>query len=486
MGVWVLLSAVLRAGVRQVELLRKVLDGGPASGPSSGTSSGTASGTASGTSSGPASSTSRSRAEGRRWETAGPLARSGGAGEGSAAAAGRPPITSSRVSSASEGRNAPIPGPTLSVIVAARDEAVHIESTVRGLLAQRDPGLQIVVVDDRSSDGTGAILDRIGLETGAPGRLEVVHNVALPPGWLGKCHACHLGASRARGDWLLFMDGDVTLASDDVLRRVVAFARERGLDHVAVIPDMGPMGPLQSALVGVFGQVFLLATRAHEMDRDLPRGGGGVGAFNLVTREAYARIGGHTLLRMDPGDDVKLGSLLKGSGARQRIYHGRGLVTCPWQSGALGVVRGLEKNAFSGCYYSPSVLILLTAVSLWFTFAPLLSAAVAAALAMGEGSSGPFGWARLGAGLAPLLVQIGLMVAGWATQGRRLGVPLSAVALYPVGVLLLLAAAWNSAIRALWRGGIEWRGTFYPLEALRSGLVRPGDGAKLRERRTRS
>ena len=100
--------------------------------------------------------------------------------------------------------------PTLSIIVTARNEAGAIEGTVERLLRQRYPGLQVIVVDDRSTDGTSEILDR--LEGAAGGRLDVVHNRDLPPGWLGKCHACRTGAERARGDFLLFLDGDVALA----------------------------------------------------------------------------------------------------------------------------------------------------------------------------------------------------------------------------------------------------------------------------------
>src|SRR6185295_10691375 len=103
--------------------------------------------------------------------------------------------------------------------------------------------------------------------------LEVVHNTVLPEGWLGKCHACAVGAARATGEWILFMDGDVTLAREDLLARTVGLAERDGIDHLAVIPDQGRISRLQSAMMAVFGQVFLLAARSWEMDRDLPRGG---------------------------------------------------------------------------------------------------------------------------------------------------------------------------------------------------------------------
>lgn len=369
---------------------------------------------------------------------------------------------------------APRPLPSLSVVVAARDEAAGIESTVRRLLAQRYPVLQIVVVDDRSSDGTAAILDRLRSNTGGAD-LEVIHNRDLPPGWLGKCHACHLGAARARGEWLLFMDGDVELDRDDLLARVVALAEERRLDHIALVPDQRPVSFLQAALLLVFAQMYLLASRVHEMDRDRRRGGGGIGAFNLVRRAAYDRIHGHLCLKMDPADDFKLGRLLKESGARQRFFDAVGLVRCPWHKGALNVARGLEKNFFAGFNYSLFELLAHTVLGLVLAFGPAATAIAGSLLA-----AAPIRPAVLLAGWLPLALQALVVWSGARVQtARQGGSTLLLSALYPAAILLLLAAAWNSAIRILSRGGVVWRDTFYALDELRAGLVPKGIGRRL-------
>lgn len=364
--------------------------------------------------------------------------------------------------------------PSLTVVVTARDEEAEIETTVRGLLAQRYPDLQIVVVNDRSRDRTGAILDGIASEPAARGRLEVIHNGSKPEGWLGKCHACRIGAARARSAWILFKDGDVTLVGEDLLARIVRMAERQGLDHIALIPDMGPVSAMQSALVGAFGQAFLVLARAHEMDEDRPRGGAGIGAFNLMRRDAYLSVGGHERLRMDPGDDVKLGQLLKEAGYRQRIYSGLGLVLCPWQRGTAGVVRGLEKNAFSGVRYSVFLLASLSILVAWMTVGPLLNGI--AGLVIGGAGAPPFVRA---AAWAPFAIQQGIALLGWVLRGRIFGVSFAAALLYPLAVVLLGIAVWNSAIRTLRRGGISWRGDFYPLAGLREGLVRPGAGLGL-------
>jgi glycosyltransferase involved in cell wall biosynthesis len=355
---------------------------------------------------------------------------------------------------------------SLSVVVTVRDEAGAIESTVRSLLRQRHPALELIVVDDRSTDGTAAILDRLAAEAGSRtagrgSRLQVIHVASLPDGWLGKCHACHAGAARATGDWILFMDADVTLGPDDLLARTVAVAERRGIDHLPILPDMRPVGVLQGALLAAFEQALLFHMRFWEMEADRPRGGAGVGAFNLVRRAAYDRVGGHSLLRLEVAEDYKLGMLLKESGARQRLWSGMGLVICPWHRGARGVVRGLEKNFFGGTGYS------LVTVA-WQTLALLLLQLGPAAL--------------LFAGLPiPFIVQQGALLLMLRSPAARLGrSPFALWVAYPAAGLLLLFAYWNSTVRTLRRGGILWRDTFYPLETLRRGVVRAGDWRRRR------
>jgi len=353
----------------------------------------------------------------------------------------------------------PPAAPSLSVVVTARDEAAAIEATVRSLLRQRHPALELILVDDRSTDGTGAILDRLAAEAG-PGRVQVVHVASLPEGWLGKCHACHVGAGRARGEWLLFLDADVTIGPEDLLARTVRLAERRGIDHLPVLPDMRPVGLLQGALLAVFEQTLFLHMRFWEMEQDRRRGGSGVGAFNLVRREAYERVGGHTRLRLEVAEDYKLGMLLKESGARQRLLSGLGVIFCPWHRSALGIVRGLQKNFFGGTGYSVGKVVLHTLAIL------VLQAGPAACLLAG------FPW--------PWLVQQGALLLMLRSTSRRLSrSPLGLWVAYPIAVVLLLYAYWNSTIRTLRDGGVRWRDTFYPLEVLRRGVVRAGDGRRL-------
>ena len=121
----------------------------------------------------------------------------------------------------------------VSVIVAARNEEEHVEAAVGSLLALEYPDYEVIAVNDRSTDRTGEILDRLAGRD--PSRLRVLHVSELPPGWLGKPHAMGLAAQQATGDWLLFTDADVSFRPD-ALRRAVVCAEANRADHLVLFP----------------------------------------------------------------------------------------------------------------------------------------------------------------------------------------------------------------------------------------------------------
>ena len=348
--------------------------------------------------------------------------------------------------------------PGVSVVITAKDEARDIEATVRRFVGQTHLDLEVVVVNDRSTDDTGPILDRLVAELGSE-RLRVIHNAVLPKGWLGKSHACGLGAASARKSWILFADGDVSLDPPDFLARVVDHCEREAIDHLALVPDTRPMTPLKAATVGVFGRLYSLGTLAHEQTADRPRGGGGVGAFNLLRREVYERIGGHGALPLDTGDDFKLGRVVKRWGFRQRLRHGLDTVRCPWHDTAWLLVKGLEKNFFGGFWYSPTLVVVFTVGLLTTVYGPLVWALVAATGACGDVA---LAWMFL-----PLVAQFLPMTIEWWTIGRRLGFGASTLIGQYAGAALILFALWNSMFSILRRGGVSWRDSFYSLVELR-------------------
>ena len=351
--------------------------------------------------------------------------------------------------------NGPEPAtwPKLSVIVPSRNEGIAIEQATRSLLAQNYPNLEVVAIDDRSDDQTGAILDALAREDS---RLTVVHVTSLPGGWLGKNNATHQGASRASGDWLLFTDGDV-IFEKDAMRRSVSFALAHGLGHFVALPHFLAEGFLERAFVSTFLLNFTSAldlTRLHVAKTFAFLG---VGAFGLVRRDAYDAIGGHRRLAFEVADDVKLGLLLRRHGVPQGCLDSDALVRVRWQNGFVATLRGLEKNAFAGFEWHGG----LAAIVIVFAFSENLVPYAALLMAM------PF-WVKVIA--ASVISLRGLMVAAAARRTAR-GKGLEGLAMPLTTFLFPCVIAWSTLL-TLARGGVTWRGTFYPLRDLRARCVK--------------
>ena len=336
--------------------------------------------------------------------------------------------------------------PTVTVVVAARDEEGAVEAATRSLLQLDYPELEVVVVDDRSNDATGRILD--DLAAGAA-RLRVERVERLPEGWLGKTHALHVGARGARGSWLLFSDADVHFAPS-ALRRAVSYALARDLDHLAALPRFVAAGPFVGAFMGAFALLFSIYTRLWNAADPTSDAAVGIGAFGLVRRDAYDRIGGHASVRMRPDDDLALGEALKAAGARQEAVFASELVEVAWYRDVRSAIRGMRKNAFAGLDFSVTravaVVIALLATHV-FPFAAVFF------------TNGPTRWA--------FLAVVATVLATYAWNQRITGHPWAYGLLHPLGVLFLCVAALRSAITALVTGEVEWRGTRYSLDEMR-------------------
>lgn len=341
-------------------------------------------------------------------------------------------------------------GPLVTLVTAARDEAQGIETAARSLLAQDYPALEFVMVNDRSTDRTGAILD--GLAIRDP-RVRVVHVGELPSGWLGKNYALHRGAAVARGEWLLFADADVVMDPTTVAR-AMQYVERRAVDHLTLLPELVMPGLLLKAFVSVFVIMLSAYLRPWKSRDPGSRHFVGVGAFNLVRTASYAAAGGHQPIRLRPDDDLKLGKILKRSGARQDLVLGRNLVSVEWYHSLRQVIDGLMKNSFAVVEYNPVLMGLGAAGYLAVGLGPL------AGLVLGEGVVQALGAAA--AGFQLLL---------YGRGAREAGAPLQAALLYPVVFVLLAWIVVRAMVLNLWQGGITWRGTFYPLSELRKNRV---------------
>jgi cellulose synthase/poly-beta-1,6-N-acetylglucosamine synthase-like glycosyltransferase len=346
--------------------------------------------------------------------------------------------------------------PRVSVVVPARNEEGSVEAAARALLALDYPALEVVAVDDRSTDATGHILDRLAA---SDLQLRVRHVNDLPAGWLGKNHAMAEGAASATGEWLLFTDADVHF-SPDALKRSMAFALRHGLGHCVAFPHFMAPGFLERAFVTTFAVFLNLDFRVWDLERPGTSAFVGMGAFNLVKRSAYEAVGSHARLAFEVVDDVKLGLVLRRSGVPQGACDSGGLVKVRWQAGFRASLRGLVKNAFAGAEWSLATAA-VSAVSI-----ALLSAAPLAALLLLP--SWPLRFVGLLGTLAPAVIH------GATAKRAAQGTGLEGLVFPLCGVLLAGVLMW-SAVLALARQGIFWRGTFYRLDDLRRGCLRRRD-----------
>ncbi len=340
--------------------------------------------------------------------------------------------------------------PSLTILATAKDEALRVEQAARSLLAQDYPRLTLLVVDDRSEDETGAILDRLAREDP---RLRVEHVTTLPEGWIGKCHALARGAESTDSEWILFVDADVTLAPD-AARRAVSLAMRRGFDHVAVGPAMSLESLGEAIFVAAFMVVFNVTQRPWLASDPRRKNVIGIGAFNLIRRDAYRRAGGHGAIRYELLDDMALGKILKASGARQVFARHDDRVLVRWHPGVGGLIRGVEKNAFPAARYNIFVGATAPWLMLWIGWAPVVGLLLPGSIPK----------------LCALAAWIGVFVC-YREVERSVRIRLWQAVLMPLGVALFVYAFFRSMAVTLKQGGVRWRGTFYPIEKLRRARI---------------
>lgn len=343
--------------------------------------------------------------------------------------------------------------PLLSIVIPACNEAAHLESAVSTLKRQDYPDLEIILVNDRSTDGTAEVIDRLAK---GDSRVRAVHVTSLPAGWLGKVHALQRGVEMARGDWLLFTDADIHF-SEGALRRAIAVAIQQDADHLTLIPRTVQNGFWLEVAVRAFGLLYLLTTRAAGVNRPESTVFVGIGAFNLVKAEMFRRTAGFEWLRLETGDDLGLGMMIKRAGGASRLAVAYEELSVRWYDSVPAMFKGLEKNLFGPGSHYRWWLMLLQVATIWALVAAPLAAAVGAIM--------------LGSAL--------LLIAGAAAIGMHVlfafcyyhesRAEIPSLLLFPAGILLISLMMLRAGFQCLRNNGIDWRGTHYSLDELRAG-----------------
>jgi glycosyltransferase involved in cell wall biosynthesis len=338
-------------------------------------------------------------------------------------------------------------GSLLSVIVAARNEEYQIRDSILSQLAQTYRNVEWILVNDRSTDATGLLMDDLQKEDQ---RIKVIHIEVLPEGWLGKNNALYQGFLKASGKWLLFTDADVKFEKEAFAKALHYFEKHE-LDHLTAAPNLSAKKFWLKSFIAFFLFGFSYFKRPWAANNPKSKIGTGIGAFNLVSKESYSNFGTHEMVKMRPDDDLQLGMRMKQAGYAQRIVTGLTLIEVEWYGSLQEAFIGLEKNTFAGLHYRVS-MVFFAIFGVFITnvlpFITIFSSDKTIVL--------------LSSGIILLSGIHYIMVI------KKMTIFSPAMFLVmPVTALLFIYSIIRASYLTYKRGGIMWRGTLYKLGELR-------------------
>ncbi|HVG27959.1 MAG TPA: glycosyltransferase family 2 protein [Acidobacteriaceae bacterium] len=359
----------------------------------------------------------------------------------------------------------------ISVLIPARDEERNIEACLQHVLRSHDVKLEVLVMDDASSDATGALVHTMAA---TDKRIRLFRNDRLPSGWNGKQHACWVLARHARFPLLLFLDADVRITPDAVVRCAAALRRpDRRISLVSGFPRLITGGWMERlllplihfVLLGFLPMRFMQSTTRETL-------GAGCGQFLLTRREEYFRAGGHAAIRETRHDGLRLPQLFRHHGLATDLVDLTAFAEVRMYDSAGAVWSGLSKNATEGIA-APRRILPFTLILFLGQVLPFIIVATVVVYAVLRRLGGP-GWGMhgspsvrggmLGLGAAALLGA----AAGYGTRlaaVSRFRQPLDSALLHPLGVSVFLLLEWTALLRELAGKPIAWRQRQYSTES---------------------
>jgi len=351
--------------------------------------------------------------------------------------------------------------PLVSVIIPARNEARSIERCVRSVIESSWPRLEVIVVDDHSTDGTGEIVRRLGPETARA--VRVIEAPPLPAGWFGKQWACHSGASVARGSLLCFTDAD-THHGPELLARSVNAMAARG-SHLFTVAGTQEMGTFWEKVIQPYVFTFLQShyggveriSRSRDPERKIANG-----QFIIARRDTYDAMHGHEAVRSHVAEDLRLAQTWTAAGLNVHIMMADGHLFTRMYTSLAELRRGWGKNVFAGgrdaLFVASRSRVLRALFPIGLPIASMLPLLPWVVLALAGVDLAPIRLAPMNGALVFGLVGTAVSLAGWAMAYRRAGLsPLWGLS-HPLAALAFGAICTEAA----WRGSrVEWKGREY-------------------------
>jgi chlorobactene glucosyltransferase len=348
--------------------------------------------------------------------------------------------------------------PLVSLIVPARNEERNLPRLLPGLLRQRYPNYEVIVVDDASTDATSRILREW---EGRSERLRVVHGGPLPEGWRGKPWAMCQGARVARGEWLLFTDAD-THHSPLSVSSSVAYALRNGIELLTILPHSELGTPAERVIMPTAHMGIANLYPAYRVNDPSSKLAIANGQYILIRREVYDGVGGIKRVKKKIAEDLEFAEVVKGEGYRLYLADGRHLMSVRMYTTLGEIWEGWSKNVVLSFKGRPSRAALTIAAFLSVSLFPFMVARWAGSLwrkADRTGSIGSRAAATWAGGLA--LWQLVFPFAYRRMIDRMMGLPAGWTLTLPLGIAAMLGIMLHSLARLLTGKGVTWKGRKY-------------------------
>lgn len=335
--------------------------------------------------------------------------------------------------------------PRLSVLVAAKDEEENIAACLDGLLAQQYPELEIIVINDRSSDRTAAIIEEYAAREDA---VRTLHVGELPAGWFGKPHAMHEGVQVAGGEYVCFVDADCRFHDRRLLAAAVGFVTRESVDFLSVLPQLDTVTFWERVVQPPAGAILVYWFPPEKVNDPRSSRAYANGAFMLTSRRVYDEVGGHAGIRGQMHEDMALAREVKRHGLRLHVIRSAAMYSVRMYSGFGATWQGWTR-IFYGCFASVGRIVLSIVVLSIFSLLPYVVLAASPLL----GSVGP------GLALASGAAVVSQQSLLWRFYGLCRMRPAWALT-YPLGAALCVGMMFGTLPRFAGRPTV-WRGTSY-------------------------
>jgi len=343
--------------------------------------------------------------------------------------------------------------PMVSVLIPARNEEQNIKTCLGALTQQDYPNLDIIIIDDQSTDRTAHVVREFQAKSEA---ITLISGKELPPGWMGKNHALCQGVQKARGEYLLFLDADTRLTSPQCISQTVLYAMEHDTDLLTLVPDLECRSFWEKVVLPILGFFLINSLALKKINDSSSKVVSVVGPYLFFKRQTYERIGGHERIKDEIVEDLVLARTIKKEGYRFAYFLGTELFALRLYRDFHGIWEGFSKNFFVGMDRKVWAAIGCILLMFMVLVLPWLSVPIGLSYLI------VYGWNEL----VGAFVVLGAIPCCITIFMRRLLKKFANLDdtyswLQPLGALVLIGILINSTIKVSFGKGVTWKGRRY-------------------------